>query len=209
MREACRKELFTSISPGDWCRGPSACRWRGGPGRWRGRAPGGSHEAKWGQCMKGGLCTETCSQNRSQTRGGGKSIIYVFITSLNLGCSWECCLVVATCCRCIALNWRTIETSLALQTQIVYPNLSCISLTSSDCCNFLFTISPTDSESRCGDDLSPRGPKHDWACLQPVGCCNQSHTGDTGQPSLDTRRCLLWRGLISYRALSLTWEQIS
>ena len=67
--------------------------------------------------MKGGLWTETCSQNRSQTRRG-KSIIYVFITSLNLGCSSECCLVVATCCVVSAPNWRTIETSLSPDTNL-------------------------------------------------------------------------------------------
>ena len=74
----------SSPSPGDWCRGPSVCRLHGGPERWTGREPGGSRGARWGQCMTGGLCIETSSQNRLQTRGG-KSIIYVFITSLNLG----------------------------------------------------------------------------------------------------------------------------
>ena len=96
-------------SPGDWCRGPSVCRLRGGPERWTGREPGGSRGARWGQCMKGGLCIETSSQNRSQTRGG-KSIIYVFITSLNLGLLLR---VLSRCCYMLSYL-RSIDGQLRL-----------------------------------------------------------------------------------------------
>ena len=99
----------SSPSPGDWCRGPSVCRLRGGPERWTGREPGGSRGARWGQCMKGGLCIETSSQNRSQTRGG-KSIIYVFITSLNLGLLLR---VLSRCCYMLSYL-RSIDGQLRL-----------------------------------------------------------------------------------------------
>ena len=141
-----------------------------------------------GRTLNWDMFTESITDTRRQ------EYYLCFYNKFELGVLFRmlsrCCYMLCRICAQLTDNW-----DLALSRhKSIYSNLGCISLTTSDCCNFLcqFTISSTDSgdraQSRCDDKLSPRGPEHDWACLQPVGCCNQSglHTGDTGQPSLDT-----------------------